>query len=137
MIKSPSHQLHTRRWHHAKKSAKALAKWLNEHAAGHKSNWPMQSGAGRSLVQEMLDDARVVFMHLAKYKTEAQLRVAHKKLPPQFLESYGRLNDVLETFPHFPRIELGAVYEGNPVTSVIMDDSPLAHVTAEVGWLLR
>src|SRR5207247_2600461 len=125
-------------WYKAMTAGKALAKWLNKPEAGHKFKWLMDSGAGRSLVQELLIDAQVVFSRLAKYKTAKQFTDARKgkKVPPEFWTSYGRLNETLGTFSHVPRIEFDAVYEGELVSRMITNDSPIAHVAEQVSWLL-
>jgi hypothetical protein len=139
MIKAPSHQLHPSRWYQVAKAGKALVEWLNKPGSGHTSKWQMDRGAGRALVQELVGDAQVVFHHLTKYKSVDQFNVARKekKLSPQFLKSYDRLNDRLGTFTHVPRIELNAVYDGNLVSWAMTDDSPIAHVRVQVRWLLR
>jgi hypothetical protein len=139
MVKSPSHQLHKRSWYQAEKAGKALAKWLNTPESGHTFKWLMDSGTGRSLVQELLIDALVVFTRLAKYKTAKQFNDARKskKVPPEFWKSYERLNETLGTFSHVPRIEFDAAYEGELVSRKITNDSPIAHVSEQVSWLLH
>ena len=139
MVKPPSHQLHPSRWYQVAKTGKALVEWLNKPGSGHKSKWQMDRGAGRALVQELVVDAQVVFLHLTKYKSVGEFNVARKdkKLPPQFSKSYDRLNDTLGTFTLAPRIELNAVYDGNLVSWMITDDSPTAHVRVQVRWLLQ
>src|SRR4051794_8682309 len=123
MVKPPSHQLHPSNWYEAAKAGKSLAEWLNKPGSGHTSKWQMDHGAGRALVQELIVDAQVVFLHLTKYKSVGEFNVARKekKLPPQFSKSYDRLNEVLATFTTAPRIELNAVYDGELVSQAITD----------------
>src|SRR5437870_2454977 len=104
MHKSPSHQLRRRRSYQGETAGKALAKWLNKPESGHEFKWLMGPVSDRSSVQELLIDAQVVFGRLAKYKSVGQFNAARrdKKISPEFVESYGRLNEVLGAFTHAP-----------------------------------
>jgi len=137
MSKAASHQLHKRSWVQAEKAGKALAKWLNTPPSGHKFKW--QADSGHTLVQELVIDAQAVFHHLKTYDSVGQFHVVRrkKKLPPQFSKSYERLNEILGTFTHAPRIDVDAVFDRNLVSWVMTDDSPIAHVRTQVGRLLR
>jgi hypothetical protein len=139
MVKAPSHQLHQRRWYRGEKAGKALVKWLNQSAPGHSFKWAMAPTSGRPFVQELLVDAQVVFRQLTKYKSAGQFHAAHraKKIPSEFLVSYGRLNEGLGMFIRAPSVELQDVYDGSLVSWMITDESPMAHVRAQVSWLLQ
>jgi len=138
MVKLPSHQLRSRRSYRGEKAGKALAKWLNKPAPGLTFKWMMQPASGHSLIQELLIDAQAVFFQLAKYKSRDQFSEARrkKKLPPQFAKSYDRLNGMLGSFTHAPRIELDGIYEGPLVSWMLSDDSPLALLSTQVRWVL-
>jgi hypothetical protein len=137
MSKAPSHQLHKGSWVQAEKAGKALAKWLNTPASGHKFKWQVDSG--HTLVQELVIDAQVVFLHLKKYDSVDQFHVARRKkeLPHQFSKSYVRLNDRLGEHTLAPRIDADAVLNAKLVIWVMTDDSGVAHVRAQVGQLLQ
>lgn len=93
----------------------------------------------QSSLEELLIDAQVVFGWLSKYKSTGEFNAARrgKKIPSDFVESYDRLNEVLGAFTHAPSIDLEGVYEGRRVRWTMTDESALAHVRTQIGWVLE
>jgi hypothetical protein len=68
------------------------------------------------------------------------LNVARRqqKLPPEFWDSYQKLNEVLATFAHAPQVDLHELEDGKRVSwTLITEDNRMVIPPAQVRWLVQ
>jgi hypothetical protein len=124
MSKKASQWLSEGKRYAGQKPGNALVKWLNGPDLSPK------------FLEDLLQDAQVVFRGLAEYGSLHELKVAGKqnKLPPAFWECHARLNERLATFTYVPEIDLHEFSDGERVSwTLVSDDAP----SREVRWVLQ
>jgi hypothetical protein len=132
-----SRWLNKSRQYRGQQAGRALVAWLNDRQSDR--SWLKNRSYQRKLIEELLQDANVVFRILEKYPNDHEFYVAAKKreFPRGFYACRERLNKMLRTFKHEPWIELHGYYEEAPLTWTITEESPMALVAPQIGWILH
>jgi hypothetical protein len=133
-----SRWLESPRRYTGQKTGNALVAWLN---GGQKEmlSWSNDRQWKQRMLEELLQDATVVFGRLYKYSTHHDFYVASKgkKSSVRFWDCYERLNKMLLSFTQAPWINLNEFYEKNPIVWSVKDDSPAALVAPQIGWFIE
>jgi hypothetical protein len=130
-------RLEPSRHYAGQRAGHALVAWLNGRQS--ELSWLNPQQWKQKVMEELLEDATVVFGYLPKYPTHHEFYVATKtkKSPKRFWECYERVNKTLLSFTQAPYIELHEFYEGNPITWTVAEDSPLALLGRQIGWFIE
>jgi hypothetical protein len=127
MLKQQRRWLDSSRHSRGKRAGRALVAWLN------------QPRFSKKFVEDLLEEAKVVFQYLEKYGDSRQFWAAAKgkEIPGRFWECYESLGEKLAKFTKEPSIDLSEVYEGNPITWTTKEIPSVALFSSELGWILE
>jgi hypothetical protein len=127
MLKQQKRWLESGRRSSATRAGRALVAWLN------------QSRFSKKFIEDLLEEAKVVFQHLEKYGDSHEFYVAakDKEIPGHFWECYESLSEKLSKFTKVPSIDLHEAFEENPITWTITEIPSVALVGSELGWILE